>query len=322
LGLGTFLLYLENFIFVKGRMMKKTIVLLAVAGLVLALAPAAQAAPITITSAIVSSNHGRGVYNDPIAGSNAALFNGVGLTGTAGNQVHDGENANHWLSAQNGQSVEDVTVLFDLGSIQDVASMKIWNFYEPYAPSINRGVKDLEITYGTTLTAGVIDSPTTVTSVTQFDQAIIDSGAIAGVTYDFDDGNNGTNHARYILFSIATSYGTEGGYVDGDFVGLDEVQFSTAPEPTSPLAITSITSLGSGNWELKLKGEPSTAYEFRSSTTLDFDTSTLVPITTVILGSGGGTDVTTTSSGDATVEMSLGDLGAVPANFVRAEGGS
>jgi hypothetical protein len=126
--------------------MKKLITLFAIAGMVIAHAPAAQAATITITSAIVSSNHGRGVYNDPIAGSNAALFNGVGLTGTAGSQVHDGENANHWLSAQNGQAVEDVTILFDLGSIEDVASMKIWNFYEPYVPSINRGVKDLVIT--------------------------------------------------------------------------------------------------------------------------------------------------------------------------------
>jgi hypothetical protein len=53
-----------------------------------------------------------------------------------------------------------------------------------------------------------------------------------GVTYDFDDGNNGINNARYILFSVATSYGTEGGYVDGNFVGLDEVQFTAASGPT------------------------------------------------------------------------------------------
>jgi hypothetical protein len=214
--------------------MKKMITFLAAFALVLALAPTAQAAPITITSAIVSSDHGRGVPDGgPAPKNNAALYNGVGMSGTAPDRLHDGADANHWLSAQNGQAVEDVTILFDLGSIEDVASMKIWNFYEPYTTI--RGVKDLEITYGTTLTAGVIDSPTTVTSVTQFDQAIHPGagGSITGVTYDFDDGSNGTNNARYILFSVATSYGTEGGYVDGNFVGLDEVQFFAIPEPAT-----------------------------------------------------------------------------------------
>jgi hypothetical protein len=83
------------------------------------------------------------------------------------------------------------------------------------------------------------------------------------------------------------------------------------------LIITSITSLGSGNFELTLKGEPSTSYEFRSSPTLDFTPGDLVAPLTVTLGTGGGLDVTTDVSGDATVQMSLG---AVPANFVRAVG--
>ena len=219
-------------------MKKRNITLFTAIAAAAAFASSAQAA-ITISSAIVSSDHGRGVPDaGPSPKNNAALYNGVGLTGTAPNQVHDGEDANHWLSAQDGQPVDEVTIMFDLGSINDVASMKIWNFYEPYGPSINRGVKDLVITYGTTLTAGVIDSPTTVTSVTQFDQAIHPNpphgaGSITGVTYDFDDGNNGTNNARYILFSIATSYGTEGGYVDGNFVGLNEVQFTAVPEPAT-----------------------------------------------------------------------------------------
>ena len=74
--------------------------------------------------------------------------------------------------------------------------------------------------------------------------------------------------------------------------------------------ITSITSLGGGDFELTLKGEPSTSYEFYSSATLEFTLGgDLVPLT------GGGTDVTTDGSGDATVQMSL----AGSANFVRAQ---
>ena len=84
--------------------------------------------------------------------------------------------------------------------------------------------------------------------------------------------------------------------------------------PADP-EITSITSLGGGNFELTLKGDPSTSYQFFSSPTLDFTPpGTLVPLT-VILG-GGGTDVTTDGSGDATVQMPL----AGSANFVRAVG--
>ena len=83
--------------------------------------------------------------------------------------------------------------------------------------------------------------------------------------------------------------------------------------------ITSITSLGGGNFELTLKGEPGTTYEFRSSPTLDFTPGDLVAPLTVTLGTGGGLDVTTDGSGNATVEASLGDLATVPANFVRAQ---
>ena len=88
--------------------------------------------------------------------------------------------------------------------------------------------------------------------------------------------------------------------------------------PAADPEITSITSLGGGNFELTLKGDPSTSYEFYSSATLDFTSGgDLVPLT-VTLGTGGPLDVTTDGSGDATVQMSLGDLAIVPANFVRA----
>ena len=90
--------------------------------------------------------------------------------------------------------------------------------------------------------------------------------------------------------------------------------------PAADPEITLITSLGGGNWELTLKGEPSTAYEFDSSTTLVFPGT---PVHNLVQGAKGvvsGTNseiLTTDVSGDAKVQMSLG---AVPANFVRAVG--
>ena len=131
-------------------------------------------------------------------------------------------------------------------------------------------------------------------------------------------GNNLTQNRNYVVA------GQPGHWIDSATAGGEDsrghhlMAMSGVIGGTTPAAdpeITSITSLGGGNFELKLKGENSTSYQFFSSTTLDFDTGTLVPLT-VILGGGGGTDVTTTSSGDATVQMSPG--GSV--NFVRAVG--
>jgi hypothetical protein len=139
------------------------------------------------------------------------------------------------------------------------------------------------------------------------------------------DGGDGT--ARYI--TLARGGYTDGNWIEGPsdhdgtpdnnrtytkhFMAMSAVISGTTPADPE---ITSITSLGGGNFELTLKGDPSTSYEFYSSATLDFTLgSTLVPLT-VILGGGGGTDVTTDGSGDATVQMPL----AGSANFVRAVG--
>ena len=110
------------------------------------------------------------------------------------------------------------------------------------------------------------------------------------------------------------------------FYGISDV--INGGTPAADPEITSITSLGGGDFELTLKGEPSTSYEFRSSATLEFTSGTLVTGLTATVGTipAGGLDVTTDGSGDATVQMSLGDLGdlgaVLPANFVRAVKGS
>jgi hypothetical protein len=105
-----------------------------------------------------------------------------------------------------------------------------------------------------------------------------------------------------------------------DGVGYQLVSTSTA---VADPKLTSLTSLGGGNWEVILEGDPNTAYEFRSSTTLSFTPGNLVqPLTQGNPGSDPGSisvasdRVTTDGSGNATVRM---NLGSAPANFVRAQ---
>jgi len=82
------------------------------------------------------------------------------------------------------------------------------------------------------------------------------------------------------------------------------------PPPRVAPEITSFTSLGSGNFELTLKGEVSTGYEFRSSPILDFTPGDLVGTIDGINNSV----LTTDENGDGTVQMALSG----PSNFVRA----
>ena len=190
----------------------------------------------------------------------------------------------------------------DLGATVAVGEMYVWNG-QPALPT--RGVETGNIYYSTDENAvggdwGNWGWTQIGTTETFTQQAFVDNSSFPG--YGTTDVFDLDVTARVIGID---AFGTAG-------VGLAALQFFTAGStpPAADPEITSITSLGSGNFELTLKGEPSTSYEFYSSATLDFTSGgTLVPLT------GGGTDVTTDGSGDATVQMSL----AGSANFVRAQ---
>jgi hypothetical protein len=102
---------------------------------------------------------------------------------------------------------------------------------------------------------------------------------------------------------------------------INGVRIETVASEADP-RITSITSVGGGVWELALKGDASTTYEFRSSTTLEFAPGTQVVSLMAgvpAVGAISGTNneiVTTDGSGDATVRMTLTGN---PADFVRAQ---
>jgi hypothetical protein len=93
------------------------------------------------------------------------------------------------------------------------------------------------------------------------------------------------------------------------------------PDP-APLQITSITSVGVDLWELELKGEASTDYEFYSDAALVFAPGALIENLVQgdpgDAGTVGGTNdsvLTTDSNGDGKVRVSLSG----GKNFVRAQ---
>lgn len=134
--------------------------------------------------------------------------------------------ANMWLN--NGTFAEpndlEPEITFDLGSVQDVASMTVWNYNEtlPNRPELlGRGVGSADI-----LVAGEDLVFSTLIASQAFD--------IAPGVEDVDFGQTiGLNtSARYIKLDIL---GNSGG--DNNFVGLSEVQFNAVPEPASLMGL-------------------------------------------------------------------------------------
>jgi len=203
--------------------MKKTISILAIAGLVLALAPATQAALIDI----VGGGGGVTASSEIADGTRGPenLINGVGLA--AG--VHDLATTNQWLSSAGGNpnwggDDPDPWVLFDLGAVYTVDSMEVWNFSEADW-SVNRGVNAVTVEYGLTAALG-----STVAGITNLTIAPASAGGITGTTYAM-----GSVDARYIKIDIAPGAGIGNHGDTSIFYGMNEVQFdgTEVPEPAT-----------------------------------------------------------------------------------------
>lgn len=120
---------------------------------------------------------------------------------------------------------------------------------------------------------------------------------------------------------LTLAAGMNGVGSNNDAFAIDDFTVTRIPDPT--VEITSFASIGGGIWELTLEGARNTAFEFRSSTTLDFTPGMLVENLSqgdpsesgTIIGTNDAV-ILTDSAGIATVRMSL--LGE-PADFVRAQ---
>ena len=101
--------------------------------------------------------------------------------------------------------------------------------------------------------------------------------------------------------------------------GLDDFAFTVAPGDSS-LALTGFTyDPATGDSEVSIEGEPDTAYILAEADDLDFGNpdQSPVPLTGATVGTLAGDQVTTDSTGEATVQFNLG--AAKTATFVRAE---
>ncbi len=196
--------------------MKKTIVLLAVFALVLALAPTAQAATISVADATASSYLPEANAPVPDRGP-ANLIDGSGLSG--GLQSASAARPDMWLS-----DVDDTAgwAQFDLGAVYTISSFNVWNYYEGWGGSEQRSVNGVTIVYGSTtanMAAGTIDGSSTVPDITSFTIAPT-TDPYAGTTYTPASSFN----ARYVQFDISSTHGAT-------FAGMAEVQFDGVPVP-------------------------------------------------------------------------------------------
>jgi hypothetical protein len=208
-------------------------------------------------------------------------------------------NANYYL----GRTVNitgDIQYL--AGRIDDVA---VWD--EALAAGEIKGLYDIGNSSELLYTAGVFDQ------LKQVHDAASGSVAIGGILWTYATGLSG-------------SAGLTGG--SGRFtLVLDEAAdtgLTGAAMPEGPFAITSITAVGGGVWELTLVSTAGVTCELRSSTTLNFTPGTLVENLTQgnpgsdpgTIGGPNNSRVTLDGSGNAKVRMTL--TGS-PSDFVRAQ---
>lgn len=185
------------------------------------------------------------------------------------------------------------------------------------------GARDIAAGAFTSVQLGATDAVSAASSL-HFDNAKSTAGA-AATKLILDTGTTNTVSALFLngtpvnagTYTTSSNLSYDGGLLISGGGTLIVLGTSVAPQ------ITSITSIGGGVWELTLKANPNTAFEFRSSTTLNFNPGALVEnLTHGDPGDAGtisGTNnnvLTTDGSGVGKVRLMLsGD----PADFVRAQ---
>lgn len=231
-----------------------------------------------------------------IANVSTYLNGGLTTTTASSSQAINTANANFFLGLSVNGAGSTAPQFLD-GRIDDVA---VWD--EALTADEIKGLYDVGMSVDLSHTAAQFDE------LKQVHDAASGSVAIGGILWTYATGLSG-------------SAGLTGG--SGSFtLVLDEA--ADTGLTGNAFAITSISAVGGGVWELTLVGTAGVTCEFRSSTTLNFDPGTLVEnLTQANPGSDPGTiggpnnsRVTFDGSGNATVRMTL--TGS-PSDFVRAQ---
>ena len=320
----------------------KTISIVAIAGFVLALAPAAQAAKITYSPTTtltpdaddVSNFAGTDSEAGNVTGQDAASYlaydrSVVGQTFTTGTNV-----GGYTFNAVSLQHVDydswfhTVEAATYTVRVTDPSSAGTAGFVLVSETASVDGTEPNQFGGGyTAIGTGrwltlTLDSPITLAANTIYG---FDAGALNGTNHlYFDTNGDGSTSGNYTGGEAYTS-----GVIDSGDGGGDDLRVLTGDRVfiahLTAVTITSITSITSvdppGTWKLELEGKPDTAYEFRSSPTLDFTPGDLVTGLMATEGKGtisgdSGEFVTTNGDGYATVQMALSGS---PADFVRAQ---
>ncbi|MHC4734505.1 MAG: hypothetical protein ACYTDW_08590, partial [Planctomycetota bacterium] len=144
----------------------------------------------------------------------------------------------------------DPFIIFDLGRIVALRSIKIWNYNE--VNLTGRGVKQVRITGSLTGNDGSFTTP-----IGKFDIDQATSGSIGPSTNpDFPQTLNfGATGARFVKFDILSNHNgvtfpTSDGSIDNAFVGLSEVQFFGTPYSIKKLTQISTVAIHDVSSEL------------------------------------------------------------------------
>jgi len=189
-----------------------------------------------VASGVVSATEITGVTIEAFSGHYAPtnlhpdnLLNGNGFEEN-GPDTHSvtAEN-NMWQSDYGTQSAQ--WVVFDLGAVYDLASMKVWNYNEsagnPDYYTSRSGVKDILVRASATDFTGNWDAMPAVGTYT-IDQAPGEDNVAFGTVCD---PNDPAPAVRYVLFDVVSSWDPTGSY---PLVGLSEVRFLGTPAAFDP----------------------------------------------------------------------------------------
>jgi hypothetical protein len=140
----------------------------------------------------------------------------VDASGLVGGQHTPAVEPNMWLSTGTafGGADPDPFVIFDLGEVFTITSIRVWNYNESPPNLTTRGVNAVSVEYGTTAALGSV-----LPGITSFRQA---DGLATYAGEVFDSFVPFT--AQFVKFDINSNHGG-----DNNFYGLSEVQFDGVP---------------------------------------------------------------------------------------------
>ena len=177
-----------------------------------ALVVASPAAALTVTPVDVTASD-----TFPFFGQYKAenLINGSGLT----DGLHDANYANMWMT---DLSVDEATLVFDLGQVYALTSFQVWNYnfgVEEFASTLDRAAN--------AFTLAISSDGVNFSQVLAGNLSRGTGGPLAAETFAF------TGEARYVQLNLDGNhqrFPETYGYAP---IGLSEVRFAAVPEPTT-----------------------------------------------------------------------------------------